>query len=55
MSTPGGSHHSPQCSRALGKRAGTDDYSEIGLAGGHVGVFVSGKSQEFWAKALSTG
>ena len=35
----------PQCSRALGKCVGTDDYSEIGLAGGHVGVFVSGKSQ----------
>ena len=35
----------PQCSRALGDCVGTEDYQEIGLAGGHVGVFVSGKSQ----------
>lgn len=33
----------PGC--ALGSHVGTKDYSEIGLPGGHVGVFVSGKSQ----------
>lgn len=35
----------PPCSRALGKLVGTKDYSELALPGGHVGVFVSGKSQ----------
>src|SRR5262245_4415492 len=35
----------PGTSRALGELVGTDDYTEIGLPGGHVGVFVSGKSQ----------
>jgi polyhydroxyalkanoate synthase len=35
----------PKCSQALGGYVGTDDYSEIALPGGHVGVFVSGKSQ----------
>jgi len=35
----------PQCSQALGRHVGTGDYSEIALPGGHVGVFVSGKSQ----------
>ena len=48
----GGSHHSPQCSRALAECVGTDDYSEIGLAGGHVGVFVSGKSQGILGKGI---
>ena len=35
----------PPCSQALGKLVGTRDYSELALPGGHVGVFVSGKSQ----------
>jgi polyhydroxyalkanoate synthase len=35
----------PKCSQALGGHIGTDDYTEIALPGGHVGVFVSGKSQ----------
>jgi polyhydroxyalkanoate synthase len=35
----------PGCSQALGRHVGTDDYTEIALPGGHVGVFVSGKSQ----------
>jgi polyhydroxyalkanoate synthase len=35
----------PKCSQALGGHVGTKDYSEIALPGGHVGVFVSGKSQ----------
>ena len=42
----------PQCSRALAECVGTDDYSEIGLAGGHVGVFVSGKSQGVLGKGI---
>jgi polyhydroxyalkanoate synthase len=35
----------PKCSQALGGYVSTEDYSEIALPGGHVGVFVSGKSQ----------
>lgn len=35
----------PSCSRALAKRVGTNDYTELELPGGHIGVFVSGKSQ----------
>lgn len=35
----------PPCSQALGRLVGTRDYSELALPGGHVGVFVSGKSQ----------
>ena len=41
-----------RCSRALAECVGTDDYSEIGLAGGHVGVFVSGKSQGILGKGI---
>ena len=35
----------PTTSQALGANVGTKDYSEMALPGGHVGVFVSGKSQ----------
>lgn len=35
----------PRSSQALRNCAGTDDYTEIPLPGGHVGVFVSAKSQ----------
>ena len=42
----------PQCSRALAARVGTRDYSEIGLDGGHVGVFVSGKSQGILGRGI---
>ena len=35
----------PRTSQALGERVGTKDYTELPLPGGHVGVFVSGKSQ----------
>nr|WP_282572179.1 class III poly(R)-hydroxyalkanoic acid synthase subunit PhaC [Roseomonas acroporae] len=35
----------PSTSRALGARVGTQDYSELALPGGHVGVFVGGRSQ----------
>ena len=42
----------PQTSRALGPLVGTKDYSEIGLPGGHVGVFVSGKSQGVLGKGI---
>ncbi|MFO1324304.1 MAG: class III poly(R)-hydroxyalkanoic acid synthase subunit PhaC [Burkholderiales bacterium] len=42
----------PQTSRALGAVVGTDDYSEIGLPGGHVGVFVSSRSQGVLGKGI---
>lgn len=35
----------PPCAQALGVLSGTDDYSEIAVEGGHVGLFVSRKSQ----------
>ncbi|WP_120632754.1 class III poly(R)-hydroxyalkanoic acid synthase subunit PhaC [Ruegeria sp. EL01] len=35
----------PPCSTALGQHVGTKDYSELALPGGHVGVYVSSKSQ----------
>jgi polyhydroxyalkanoate synthase subunit PhaC len=35
----------PDCSRALGAKMGSKDYTEIPLPGGHVGLFVSSKSQ----------
>jgi polyhydroxyalkanoate synthase subunit PhaC len=35
----------PDCSRALGAKVGSKDYTEIPLPGGHVGLFVSSKSQ----------
>ena len=35
----------PATSQALGAKIGTKDYTELPLPGGHVGVFVGGKSQ----------
>ena len=35
----------PATSQALRGEIGTDDYTELALPGGHVGVFVGGKSQ----------
>lgn len=35
----------PPCAKALGPLVGTDDYTELPLPGGHVGVYVCGKSQ----------
>ncbi|UIK01226.1 class III poly(R)-hydroxyalkanoic acid synthase subunit PhaC (plasmid) [Rhizobium leguminosarum] len=35
----------PACSKALGSKIGSTDYTEIALMGGHVGLFVSSKSQ----------
>jgi polyhydroxyalkanoate synthase subunit PhaC len=43
----------PTCSRALGNHVGTKDYSEIELPGGHVGLFVSSKSQGSLSKGIS--
>lgn len=36
----------PDASRALGELVGTDDYSELELDAGHIGIYVSGKSRK---------
>ena len=43
----------PGCSRALAKAVPTKDYTELELSSGHVGVFVSGKSQSILGVGLS--
>jgi polyhydroxyalkanoate synthase len=42
----------PQSSQALKECVGTQDYTELSLPGGHVGVFVSGKSQGILGKGI---
>jgi polyhydroxyalkanoate synthase len=36
----------PDSSRALKKHVGTKDYTELVFPGGHIGIYVSGKSQK---------
>jgi polyhydroxyalkanoate synthase len=42
----------PKSSQAMKKQVGTRDYTELPLPGGHVGVFVSGKSQGILGKNI---
>jgi polyhydroxyalkanoate synthase subunit PhaC len=42
----------PATSRALGPKLGTTDYTELALPGGHIGVFVGGRSQAQFAPAV---
>ncbi len=42
----------PECSMALKNCVGSKDYSDLPLPGGHVGVFVSGKSQGILGKGI---
>ncbi|MGZ5038960.1 MAG: class III poly(R)-hydroxyalkanoic acid synthase subunit PhaC [Usitatibacter sp.] len=42
----------PKSSQALKRQVGTKDYTELALPGGHVGVFVSGKSQGILGKSI---
>ena len=42
----------PECSTALKDYIGTQDYTDLPLPGGHVGVFVSGKSQGILGKEI---
>jgi polyhydroxyalkanoate synthase len=44
----------PATSRALAPMVGTKDYTELPLAGGHIGVFVGGRSQSLFAPAVSS-
>ena len=43
----------PATSRALGGLVGTEDYTELALPGGHVGVFVGGKAQGLFAPGVA--
>jgi len=43
----------PACSKALGSKIGTTEYKEIGLDCGHVGLFVSSKSQGSLAEIIA--
>ena len=43
----------PDTSRALGAKVGSTDYTEIPLPGGHVGLFVSSKSQGKLSKSIA--
>ncbi len=42
----------PECSMALKDYVGSKDYTDLPLPGGHVGVFVSGKSQGILGKGI---
>ena len=43
----------PTCSKALANKVGSSDYTEIPLPGGHVGLFVSSKSQGTLTKSIA--
>ena len=43
----------PATSRALAAKVNSSDYRELGLPGGHVGVFVGGKSQKLFAPGVA--
>jgi polyhydroxyalkanoate synthase len=43
----------PATSQALGAKVGTRDYTELALPGGHVGVFVGGKSQSLLGAGIA--
>jgi polyhydroxyalkanoate synthase len=43
----------PATSQALGKKVGSKDYTELALPGGHVGVFVGGKSQALLGSGIA--
>ena len=43
----------PATSQALRGRLGTEDYTELGLPGGHVGVFVGGKAQRLLGSGIA--
>jgi polyhydroxyalkanoate synthase subunit PhaC len=42
----------PPTVRALGGRLGTEDYTELGLPGGHIGMFVSRRSQALVGRGI---
>jgi polyhydroxyalkanoate synthase len=44
----------PATSRALGPKVGSSDYTELALAGGHIGVFVGNRAQALFAPAVAS-
>jgi len=42
----------PPCTVALGKLVGTDDYEEMAIPSGHIGIYVGGKSQKLLAPGV---
>jgi len=40
------------CSKGVGDRFGTTDYSEVAVPGGHIGTFVGGKAQKILTPTL---
>ena len=45
----------PPTSRALDGNVDTEDYTELGLPGGYIGVFAFGKSQRIVGKSIVDG
>ncbi len=43
----------PKSTRALGKYVGSKDYSELAIPAGHIGFYVSGKSQKMLAPGIA--
>jgi poly[(R)-3-hydroxyalkanoate] polymerase subunit PhaC len=41
------------CSKGVGDRFGTDDYTEVAVPGGHIGTFVGRKAQKILAPSLA--
>ena len=41
------------CSRGVGERFGTKDYTEVPVPGGHIGTFVGGKAQKILAPTIA--
>ena len=43
----------PPCTVALGKYVGTDDYQEIEIPAGHIGIYVGGRAQKIVAPSVA--
>jgi polyhydroxyalkanoate synthase len=41
------------CTRGVGDRFGTRDYTEVPVPGGHIGTFVGGKAQKILAPTIA--
>ncbi|MEN8131339.1 MAG: class III poly(R)-hydroxyalkanoic acid synthase subunit PhaC [Pseudomonadota bacterium] len=43
----------PPCTVALGKHVGSDDYTELKIPSGHIGIYVGGKAQKMLAPSVA--
>jgi polyhydroxyalkanoate synthase subunit PhaC len=43
----------PPCSRALADKVGTEDYEEMAIPAGHIGIYVGGKAQKMLAPGVA--